>query len=153
MTNIKSLLILTALAITLTACCCPCGSLLGRANFTAGDFPDVPAYPGATQTTQTNLAINAATSIVTLAAEDSEWKHYTTSDSDSAVLDWYAGELPQHRWVQADTEDIKVQGGLLFVKMDDPSTLLYLFTLADPQGEDKTHIVIGRAILPVEISE
>ena len=115
----ESLFVLSVLGAAMTACCCsPCEALFAAAEFTAGDFPDVPAYPGATQTTETSAAINALVAAMSLIVEDSEWKHYTTDDPVSAVLDWYSEELPVYGWVEADVEEVRTgalspPGGIL----------------------------------------
>jgi hypothetical protein len=154
----RSFLVLSALAATLTACCCPCGalidgSILGQANFTTGDFVDAPAYPGATQTTETDTAINAMIAAMTLLSEESEWKHYTTGDSPDDVLAWYEAELPTYGWFVGDFEDAQVEGALFFIKATEPNTALYLIALEDFEGGNVTHIILGRVQLPIEVEE
>ncbi|MBW1811856.1 MAG: hypothetical protein JRI70_04700 [Deltaproteobacteria bacterium] len=150
MNHLKFTLILGALAITLTACCCPCGSLVpllgSEAEFTTGDFADVPAYPGSTQTTESDPILGVMVTALSFIAEESEWKHYTTTDSDSDVLNWYGDELPGYGWSAASGEnlDVKKEGGLIFEKEEDPEVHLFILAASDIDGGDETHILIGR---------
>jgi hypothetical protein len=149
----RSLLVLSVLAAFLTACCCPLGSLLGEAEFTTGALADVPAYPGARQTTETNTIINALVAALSLVAEDSEWKHYVTSESEGVVLGWYEDTLPGYGWALTEFEDVEVEGGLFFVKATEPATTLYIGVMPDVEGGDELDIVIGRLKLAVEFEE
>jgi hypothetical protein len=153
MNHWKFLLVLPVLAVTLTACCCPLGTIFGETKFTTGDFDDVPAYPGSTQTTESNPAVSAMTTIFSLIAEEVEWKQYTTTDSETDVLTWYEGTLPSYGWIVASEEDlgdIEMEGGLVFVKADDPEVMLAVFTMPDVEGGGEMYILIGRIRISVD---
>jgi len=149
----KSLLLMFVSAAVLTGCCCPLGSLLGTAELTTGDFDDVPAYPDARQTTESDMAVNTLVAIVSLISEEEEWKHYISSDPDSAILDWYTDTLPQYGWTPTEFEDIDIEGGLFFVKAAEPDTALYIGIVPDVEGGEDMHIVVGRLKLSVEFQE
>ena len=150
MKHLKLALILGVLAPTLTACCCPFGSfgslLGGGAEFTTGDFADVPAYPGSAQTTESDPVLGIMVTALSFIAEESEWKHYTTTDSDYDVLSWYADELPGYGWITASSEDLGVEteGGLVFENTSELDVLLFVFATPDVEGDDETHILLGR---------
>lgn len=149
MSHLKITLVLVLLvAATTTACCCPLGSLLGEAEFTEGDFTDVPAYPGASQTTESNTAINLMVTPISLVAEDVEWKHYTTDDAEGEILSWYQDRLPNRGWSEATAEDlgnVETEGVLIFSKDDEPDTLLVVMAVSGlEEGDSATHILIGR---------
>lgn len=144
------LLVLLALAVTLTGCCCPFdfSSLLGETEFTAGNFPDVPVYPGATQSTESDTVLSAMTAVFSLITSEEEWKHYVTSDSDISVLDWYQDRLPGQNWVEASSEELgttDTEGTLMFTKSNDSNLFLVIFAISgiDTSSSD-TDIVIGR---------
>jgi hypothetical protein len=154
MVNWRFLLVGSILAATLTGCCCcPCDAVLPQAEFTTGDFPDVPVYPGATLTTETDAVISAAVLATSFVVEEGEWKHYISTDSSGAILDWYAGVLPDYGWLLADIEDVNIENGLVFASVREPSMALLLFTLPDLEGGDRTHLVVGRVRIPIQIEE
>jgi len=146
MHHLKSMLILGLLAVTLSTCCCPCSScaslLGGKGEFTTGDFADAPPYPGSTQTTESDPVLGMVPATISIIAEEAEWKHYITTDSDADVLEWYEEELPAHGWNSTSAE-----GGLTFEKEGDPNELLFIFAAPDSGGSDETHILIGRLSL------
>lgn len=138
-------LVLSLLAAALVACCCCLNVLGGNVEFTTGDFSDVPVYPGASQTTETNSMIGTVTGIFALLARDAEWKHYTTSDPEADVLEWYSDTLPNYGWTDASGQygTSSSEGSLAFVSEDDPSLLLVIF--AGPLSDGGvTDIIIGR---------
>jgi hypothetical protein len=129
----------------MASCCCPLTGLLGGAEFTAGDFPDVPAYPGSTQSTESNAAIGAMVGVFSLMGGEAEWKHYVTADSENDVLDWYADELPGYGWTMASEDELEdVENGLLFWKDDDPSVMLAVLVLSALDESGNLDIVIGK---------
>ena len=146
MSHLRLPLVLSVLIAALSTCCCPLGGLIGGAEFTTGDFANVPAYPGSTQTTEANAAVSAMTMVFSFVAEEIEWKHYVTTDSESDVLDWY--ELPDYGWGTASGEDlgnVETEGGLIFSKEDDPEVLLVIFAITGlEEGSSDTHVVVGR---------
>ncbi len=154
MSHLKLPLVLSVLIAALSTCCCPLGGLIGGAEFTTGDFANVPAYPGSTQTTEANAAVSAMTMVFSLVAEEIEWKHYVTTDSESDVLDWYEDVLPDHGWSTTSGEglgDVETEGGLIFSKEDDPEVLLVIFAITGlEEGSSDTHVVVGRICIADE---
>jgi hypothetical protein len=149
----KFLLVLPVLAAALTACCCPLGTIFGETKFTTGDFADVPAYPGSTQTTESNPAASAMTTVFSFIAEEAEWKQYKTSDSETDVLNWYENTLPDYGWVAASGEDlgdVEMEGGLIFVNQNDPEVMLVVFVAPDLEGGGEISILIGRIRISVD---
>lgn len=151
MTHWKLPLTLSVLVATLASCCCPLGDLLGETEFTTGDFADVPAYPGSVQITESDTAVSAMTRVFSLIAEEAEWKHYTTSDSASDVLDWYESNLPEHGWAAVSDEDLgteyESENGLFFVKANDPQVMVIVLAVPDFEGGSEVHIIIGRILV------
>lgn len=156
MSSWKPLVVLSVVAVLLTGCCCcPISLPFGNAEFTAGDFPNVPIYPGASQTSESNIMINAMVAGFDLLAEESEWKHYVTTDSEEQVLDWYSRTMPDYGWagiaLDSTGTDVGISvGALAFVNMSEPNRPLYIVTLPDPDT-GQTHIIVGRILLPVEV--
>jgi hypothetical protein len=145
MNYLKVPLALLALAIVFGTCCCGAlGGLVG-VEYTAGDFADVPPYPGSTGTTESSDALNLMTMAFSLIPGDAEWKHYTTDDSESDVLDWYAEKLPHQGWEEISSEDMQVQtqseNAVFFVKND---VMLVIFAVPDIDDTGDTHVLIGR---------
>jgi hypothetical protein len=138
-------LVLSVVLAIMASCCCPLAGLLGGAEFTAGDFSDVPAYPGSTQSTESNAAIGAMVGVFSMMGGEAEWKHYITTDSENDVLDWYEGELPGYGWTMASEDELEgVENGLLFWKDDDPSVMLAILALSAMDESGDTDIVVGR---------
>jgi hypothetical protein len=145
MSHWKMPLVIGALVITVAACCCgSLGALTGQTEFTTGDFADVPAYPGSTQTTESDQAINTMTRLFALVAQEAEWKHYVTTDAQSDVVDWYKNALPDYGWTTASNTSIPTQNGLVYVREDDSSVMLAIFVLPNSQDSSKTDIIVGR---------
>lgn len=146
MRYLKYALILGLLAATLTGCCCPLEMLFGETEFTTGDFSDAPAYPGSTQSTETNEAIDLLTGFSSIVSSEAEWKHYTTGDSESDVLDWYKDRLPTYGWEEASAEQVGTQSEntLVFTNEDEPNMMLVVIAVSGIDETDDTHIIIGR---------
>lgn len=69
------------------------GVPVGKVNFTSGDIPGVPAYPGAIQTTD-NTGVTVPDDMRrVIPQKDDQWKRYLTSDSPEKVLAWYDKEF------------------------------------------------------------
>lgn len=150
----RTLLVLAALMAALVACQ-PMSThidnetfnLTDDVTFTAGDFGDVPAYPAAGQTTETDPTLNAIVRIVSLAAAESEWKHYVSGDDHAAVIDWYVATLPDEGWRTAETEVVQIVvagDDCVFVRRDDPTAMLHILALSNPGGTGETEILVGR---------
>lgn len=156
MSSWKPLFVLAVVAVLLTGCCCcPVTLPFGNVEFTTGDFPNVPIYPGASQTTESNILINAMVAGFNVLAEESEWKHYLTADSEEQVLNWYSRTMPDYGWVgialDSTGADVGVSvGALAFANINEPNRPLYIVTLPDPDI-GQTHIIIGRILLPIEV--
>ena len=157
MSSLKVPLALSVIAIALiAACCCSglggLGGLLGGVEFTTGDFVDVPAYPGSTQTTDSVEGVDTALSFLNFIPGEKEWKHYTTTDSESDVLDWYADVLPSEGWEEASAEDMETsyENSAFYAKTDGSDEVM-LFIMVFPDAEN--HIIIGRINLAVETEE
>ncbi len=140
--------------VTIAACCCSgLGGLLGGAEFTTGDFADVPAYPGSTQTTDTISGVETMLGVFNLIGE-SEWKHYKTPDSESDILDWYEKVLPTHGWEEASAEDMgttSYENSAVYAKeVGSDSVMLFVMVLPDVDDTGDNHIVIGRIALETE---
>ena len=128
------------------------GGAIGGVKFTTDDFADVPAYPDATQTTESNTTLNTMTMFFKFIPGTGEWKHYVTSDSESDVLDWYAEELPEQGWGEVTEEDMpeiqtQSENGVFYFKDD---TMLVIFAASGIDDGDDTHILIGRIKLEEE---
>jgi len=137
--------LLGVLAAALSGCCCPLDMLISETEFTSGDFADVPAYPGSSQSTESDAAIDAMTTVMNLVADEAEWKHYITSDGERDIADWYEDNLPSHGWLAYTgdaVDDADMGSTLLFQKEGDADVLLVLFVLPDEDGD--SHIIIGR---------
>jgi hypothetical protein len=152
MSNLKTPLVLSAITIALIAACCCSGlgglsGLLGGVEFTTGDLADVPAYPGSSQTTDSIEGVDEALGFFNVIPGEKEWKHYTTTDSESDVLDWYADVLPDEGWVES-SEDVGDSGenGATYTKVEGSNSVM-LFVMVVPDTE--THIVIGRITIVV----
>ena len=147
MSHWKLPLSIGALVITLAACCCSSLSgLMGQTEFTTGDFADVPAYPDATQSTESDRVISMMIKVFALAGQEAEWKHYVTTDSPDDVMDWYADALPDYGWVKASMEgtNVQTQNALIYTKADDPDVMLVVFVIPNSEESSKADIVIGR---------
>ncbi len=141
------------LVMTFAVCCCSSlGALTGQTEFTTGDFADVPAYPGATQSTESDQALSTMTKVFALVAEETEWKHYVTRGSPDDVVDWYEDTLPDYGWVtaSAETGGVQTENALFFAKEDDPNVMLVIFAVPNSQDSNKTDIVIGRVRISSE---
>ena len=151
MSSLKISLALSAVIIALIAACCcgGLGGLLGGIEFTAGDFADVPSYPGSTQSTDSVEGVDTVLSFLNLIPGEKEWKHYITTDSESDVLDWYADVLPSEGWEESSTEDVETEyeNSASYTKMDGSDSLM-LFVMVLP--DDENHIIIGRIKIVVE---
>jgi hypothetical protein len=158
MSNLKVPLALSVMtAALIVACCCAglgdLGGLLGGVEFTTGDFADVPGYPGSTQTTDSIPGMEGMMAAFSLVPGEAEWKHYTTTDSQDAVLGWYADELPSDGWEQASSEDMDIsyEGGAFYAKTaGSTDVMLFILVLPDTDDSDLNHIIIGRVELNVE---
>lgn len=147
MSHWKLPLITGMLVITMAACCCSSlGGLMGQTEFTTGDFADVPAYPDATQSTESDRVISTMTRVFALAAQEAKWKHYVTTDSPDDVVDWYKDVLPDYGWVTASMEgtNVQAQNALICTKADDPGVMLVIFVTPNSEDSRKADIVIGR---------
>jgi hypothetical protein len=123
--------------------------LLGGVEFTTGDFADVPAYPDSTQTTESISEIEAMMGFFNLIPGDATWKHYTTSDSESDVLDWYENVLPTYGWEESSSEEYSgtssSENTLVYAKeADDATVMLFIIALPDIGDTGDNHIIIGR---------
>jgi hypothetical protein len=151
MSSLKIPLALSAIVIALiAACCCSgLGGLLGGVEFTTGDFGDVPAYPGSVQTIDSVEGVDTALGFLNFIPGDKEWKHYTTNDSESDVLDWYADVLPSEGWEESSAEDVETsyENSAFYAKTDGSDEVM-LFIMVFPDAEN--HIIIGRINLAVE---
>jgi hypothetical protein len=129
------------LLATQCCCCCGLGGLLGGPEFTTGDFPNVPQYPGSVQTTESNILFDSMLGAFEVFG-DAEWKHYTTGDSKRRVLSWYEENLPDHGWRISDDEQ---SDSLTFLNTDDPTVMLVVLAAGplDLTTQD-TDILIGR---------
>ena len=157
MSSLKISLALSVVVIALiAACCCSglggLGGLLGGVEFTTGDFVDVPAYPGSAQTTDSVEGVDTALGFLNFIPGEKEWKHYTTNDSESDVLDWYTDVLPSEGWEEASAEDMETsyENSAFYSKMDGSDEVM-LFVMVFPDTEN--HIIIGRIKLDVETGE
>ena len=141
MLHLKTPVIVAATMLGIAACCC-CSflGLGGDAAFTAGEFADAPPYTGATQTTETNAAINVVVGMLSILPGEAEWKHYTTSDSELDVLSWYQDNMPDYGW-EVSTENSG--DGLYFNHEDDASLMLVILTMPDLDDSGKLHILMG----------
>ena len=140
-------------AVVIAACCCSSiGGLLGGVEFTTGDFSDVPSYPGASQTTDTVPGIEGAMTVFKLIPGTSDWKHYTTTDSDDDILDWYEDTLGNYGWVTSDEYDSsQSENTLAFVKESgDQAIMLFVMIMPDPDDSDVNHIILGRIEIETE---
>ncbi len=140
-------LVIGALVITLAACCCSSlGGLLGETEFTAGDFADVPVYPGATQSTESDRVLSTMTQVLALVAQEAEWKHYITTASADDVMDWYEDTLSDYGWVTASLEgaNVQAQNTLIYAREDDPNVMLAIFVVPNSEDSSKVDILIGR---------
>ena len=150
MSYLKIPLALLALVIIFGTCCCGALGGLAGVEFTDGDFGDVPPYPGSSQTTESNDALGLMTMAFSFIPGDKEWKHYTTSDSEDDVLDWYSVNMPRQGWEEISSEDMEVQtqseNAVFFAKNN---TILVVFAVAGIDDTGDTHIIIGR----IEIEE
>lgn len=145
MSHWKLPLIVGTWIITLAACCCSSmGGLTGQTEFTTGDFGDVPAYPGASQSTEADQALSMMTKVFALVAQEAEWKHYVTTDSPDDAMSWYRDVLSDYGWETASMEGVQTQNALIFAKEDDPNVILAVFAVPNSQDSNKTDIVIGR---------
>ena len=91
--------------------------------------------------------------LVSVMAQEAEWKHYRSSDSADAILGWYSDTLPGYGWATVEMEGVDVQGGLFFVRTGESGIALYVLTLPDVEGSNVTDIVVGRMRLSVEFEE
>jgi hypothetical protein len=151
MSYLKVPLALLALAIVFGTCCCGAlGGLVG-VEFTTGDFADVPPYPGSTQTTESNDTLGLMTMAFSLIPGEAEWKHYTTDDSESDVLDWYADNMPDQGWEEISPEDMEVQtqseNAIFFAKSN---VMLVVFAVSGIDDTGDTHIIVGRIVIEEE---
>jgi hypothetical protein len=160
MNSLKIPLALSVIVIALiAACCCSgLGGLLGNIEFTAGDFADVPSYPGSAQTTDSvsGSGMEAVMTIFNLIPGEAEWKHYTTTDSEDDVLDWYAEELPSQGWEEASSEDMEIssENSLFYEKtVGDTGVMLLVLVLPDPDDSDLNHILVGRIELDIQTED
>jgi hypothetical protein len=157
MSSLKIPLALSVIVIALfAACCCSglggLGGLLGGVEFTTGDFVDVPAYPGSAQTTDSVEGVDTVLGFLNFIPGDKEWKHYTTNDSESDVLDWYADALPSEGWEESSPEDVEVEyENSAFYTKTDGSDDVMLFIMVFPDTEN--HIIIGRVQLDIETED
>lgn len=151
--NLGLILALTAVILSSGCCCCCSPDALPIQPFTPGDFPDIPGYPGAEQSTGQDSTFGLTTLPFQLLTEDVEWKHYITGDTKEAVLDWYAAEMVRQGWVNAaDAMETRLptEDALIFARADDPGLLAIIMLLPDPEGADRAHILIGRMRVPIE---
>jgi hypothetical protein len=161
MSSLKIPLVLSVIVIALIAACCCSGlgglsGLLGGVEFTTGDFADVPSYPNSTQTTDSVSGLEGMMAVLQFIPGEAEWKHYTTTDSEDDVLDWYAGELPSLGWQEASSEDMEVsyESSAFYAKtVGDTEVMLFVLALPDVDDSGHNHIVIGRVELDIETEE
>ena len=149
----SGLVLVLMLAMTSSGCCCCCSpDMLPTEFFTAGEFADVPAYPGATQQTGSDMTMGLATLPFRLITDDAEWKHYVTADSASNVLDWYTAQMAAGGWISASDiggEDVPTENALIFARPDDPTTIVVIMIVPDPDGTQQ-HILIGHLHVSLE---
>ncbi len=158
MNSLKIPLALSVIVIALiAACCCSgLGGLLGGVEFTTGDFADVPSYPGSTQTTDSVSGMEAMMAVFNLIPGEAKWKHYTTTDSEDDILDWYAEELPSQGWEEASSEDMEIsyENGAFYAKtVGDTDVMLFFLVLPDPDDSDLNHILVGRIELDIQTED
>jgi hypothetical protein len=112
-------LVFPSLACNLCGGLNPSG-LLGGGNFTTGDFPDVPAYPGATLTTTVPEEVKAITIPFQFIDKNAEWKCYKTADGQQAVVNWYTQNMGGTGWNKAEMSQqpggVRTEGALVFEK-------------------------------------
>lgn len=140
-------LIVGGVVLAVAACCCgSLGGLMGQTEFTTGDFADVPAYPGATQSTEADQTLSTMTKVFALVGQDAEWKYYVTTGSADEVMDWYADTLPDYDWVTASMEgtNVQTQNTLIYAKADDPGVMLVIFVVPNSEDSSQVDILIGR---------
>ena len=152
--SIKISLALVAFATIVACCCSGIGGLLGGIEFTTGDFADVPAYPGSTQTTESISEIEAMLGFFNLIPGDATWKHYTTTDSESDVLDWYEKKLPTHGWEEGSAEEYggtsSSENTLIYGKEAGDDTVMLIIMSLDIGDDGDNHIIIGRIEIETE---
>lgn len=109
------------------------GVPLGGVTYTAGSILGVPAYPGATQTTEAG-SVGPTADMRRVISKEAQWKRYTTADSPSKVIDWYKNAI-----VAAGFEAPRVREGgeLLFTTAD----TRYMIYAATDGGQ--TTIILG----------
>jgi hypothetical protein len=151
MSYLKIPLALLTLAVIFGTCCCGALSGLAGVEFTAGDFGDAPPYPGSSQTTESNDALGLMTMAFNLIPGTTEWKHYTTGDSEDDVLDWYSDNMPRQGWEEISSDDMEIQtqseNAVFFAKSN---MMLVVFAVADIDDTGDTHIVVGRILVEEE---
>jgi hypothetical protein len=161
MSSLKAPLVLSGITIALVAACCcsglgGLGGLLGGVEFTTGDFADVPSYPGSAQTTDSVAGMEGMMAVFNLIPGDAEWKHYTTTDSESDVLNWYADKLPSFGWEEASSEDMgtSYENSAFYAKsVGDTGVMLVVLALSDVDNSGYNHIIIGRIEMNVATKE
>lgn len=130
-----------AVLVLALSCCCCLGTLFGEPEFTTGNFSDVPSYPDALQTTDSNALYDSLLAPFEVFGEV-EWKHYTTIDSEHEVLVWYEETLPEYGWSLHESTQTN---GLTFMKVDDDLVMLaVLATDSLDLDSNDTHILVGR---------
>jgi len=97
-----SLLVLTALGAT-GCCCLPCGDLgglLGATTMTtsAGDYADIPPYPGAQRLKEVAIPGLVKTLVEGLSGGKFDVKGYSTRDDPARVVKFYDQEMPNQGW-------------------------------------------------------